>query len=84
MATGAWRWAGMGGTGRPVSGPRAHKPLLAPAWMMWLGGGRGLPEGGEHPGLGRPGVGMGAFPSLLCSMQGTKTPPTPAQRIKCS
>lgn len=51
---------------------------------MWLGV---PPEGGERPALGRPGVGVGAPLSLLCSIQapqGTKTPPTPAQRIKCS
>lgn len=65
---------GRGGDGETSVRRMASQRLLAPAWMMWLVGGGGLPEGGEHPGLGRPGIGIGAFPSLLCSMQDPSHP----------
>lgn len=84
---GPWRQEPGGrreGRGETNVRPTGSRALLAPAWTMRLGG---PPEGGERPAPGRPGVGVGAPPSLLCSMQapqGTKTPPTPAQMIKCS
>lgn len=66
-----------GGMGNQAPGPCLPQPLLAPAWMMWLGV---PPEGGECPALGETWGQVGA-PSLLCSIQapqGTKTlPPQP-------
>ena len=84
MVTGAWWQGGRQGDGETSVRSMGSQPLLAPAWMMWLGV---PPEGGERPAPGRPGVRVGAPLSLLCSIQapqGTKTPPTPAQRIKRS
>lgn len=76
----AW-WQGTAGGMETSVRSMGSQPLLAPAWMMWLG----VPPEKESECQRRETWGQGggsSLPPLLHSGPEDKTPPTPAQRIK--